>query len=97
MTHVFNVAAEHVHFVGVGGIGMSGIAKILLQDGYEVSGSDLALNRNTEELQALGGAISQGHKAEPSRGRGTDRVTPVARPRTRTRDPSGRSRNTAYR
>ncbi|HUZ76663.1 MAG TPA: Mur ligase domain-containing protein [Chloroflexota bacterium] len=57
----FQVPAEPVHFVGVGGIGMSGIAKILLEDGCAVSGSDLASNRNTEELAQLGARIFQGH------------------------------------
>ncbi|MBV8085159.1 MAG: UDP-N-acetylmuramate--L-alanine ligase [Chloroflexi bacterium] len=78
--HVFQVPAEHVHFVGVGGIGMSGIAKILLQDGYIVSGSDLALNRNTEELAALGGAMYQGHTALQAEGAGLIVVTSAARP-----------------
>ncbi|HLQ31755.1 MAG TPA: UDP-N-acetylmuramate dehydrogenase [Chloroflexota bacterium] len=66
--HVFEVPARHLHFVGVGGIGMSGLAKILLEDGYTVSGSDLSLNRNTDELQALGGHIFQGHRAEQAEG-----------------------------
>jgi UDP-N-acetylmuramate--alanine ligase len=66
--HVYDVAARRVHFVGVGGIGMSGLAKILLEDGYEVSGSDLSLNRNTEELQRLGATIWHGHAAEHAQG-----------------------------
>ncbi|HLG70033.1 MAG TPA: UDP-N-acetylmuramate--L-alanine ligase [Chloroflexota bacterium] len=66
--HVYAVPAERVHFVGIAGIGMSGLAKILLEDGYAVSGSDLSLNRNTEELQRLGGTIHQGHKAENAEG-----------------------------
>jgi len=79
MSHVFAVPVEHVHFVGVGGIGMSGIAKILLQDGYAVSGSDLALNRNTQELQTLGGTIHVGHKADQAEGAGLIVVTSAAR------------------
>lgn len=43
---------------------MSGLAKILLEDGYAVSGSDLNLNRNTDQLQSLGATVYQGHKAE---------------------------------
>jgi UDP-N-acetylmuramate--alanine ligase len=66
--HVYVIPARHVHFVGVGGIGMSGLAKILLEDGYTVSGSDLSLNRNTEELNALGATIFQGHRAEQAQG-----------------------------
>ncbi|MGH2470073.1 MAG: Mur ligase domain-containing protein, partial [Chloroflexota bacterium] len=57
----FQVPGQPVHFVGVGGIGMSAIAKILLEDGCAVSGSDLASNRNTEELARLGARIFRGH------------------------------------
>jgi UDP-N-acetylmuramate--alanine ligase len=65
---VFQLAARRVHFVGVGGIGMSGLAKILIEDGYAVSGSDLSLNRNTEELRRLGATVFQGHRAEQAQG-----------------------------
>jgi UDP-N-acetylmuramate--alanine ligase len=50
-----------VHFVGVGGVGMSGLAKILIQSGFQVSGSDLSESAYTEELQSLGGTIFIGH------------------------------------
>ena len=53
----------HVHFVGIGGIGMSGIAELLLNLGYKVSGSDLKVSDITEHLQILGGTIFQGHQA----------------------------------
>jgi len=66
--HVYAVPAEHVHFVGVGGIGMSGLAKIMIEDGYTVSGSDLSLNRNTEQLRELGASIYEGHRAEQAEG-----------------------------
>jgi UDP-N-acetylmuramate--alanine ligase len=66
--HVYSVPARHVHFVGIGGIGMSGLAKILVEDGYVVSGSDLSLNRNTEQLRQLGAAVYEGHKAEQAAG-----------------------------
>jgi len=66
--HVYAVPARHVHFVGVGGIGMSGLAKILIEDGYAVSGSDLSLNRNTEQLRELGASIYEGHRAEQAEG-----------------------------
>ncbi len=59
----FEGKKKRVHFVGVGGIGMSAIARILLQMGHEVSGSDLETSRLTEALESLGGAISSGHKA----------------------------------
>ncbi|MFL6415415.1 MAG: UDP-N-acetylmuramate--L-alanine ligase [Bryobacteraceae bacterium] len=52
---------QHVHFVGIGGIGMSGIAEVLLTLGYEVSGSDLKLSPITDRLSALGARIYVGH------------------------------------
>ena len=60
---------RHVHFVGIGGIGMSGIAEVLLNLGFEVSGSDLRATAATERLAGLGGRVFQGHDARP-RGRG---------------------------
>lgn len=53
----------HIHFVGIGGIGMSGIAELLLNLGYIVSGSDLKPSEITDRLQTLGGRIFQGHAA----------------------------------
>ena len=55
---------KRIHFVGIGGSGMSGIAEVLLNLGYQVSGSDLAANPATERLASLGARISLGHKAE---------------------------------
>ncbi len=52
---------KHIHFVGIGGIGMSGIAEVLLNLGYKVSGSDLSLTETTERLQQLGATVYQGH------------------------------------
>lgn len=54
----------HIHFVGIGGIGMSGIAELLLNLGYKVSGSDLAATAITRRLADLGGTIYQGHAEE---------------------------------
>ena len=54
----------HIHFVGIGGIGMSGIAELLLSLGYRVSGSDLKLGPITERLVKLGAQIYRGHKKE---------------------------------
>ncbi|MDM8524194.1 UDP-N-acetylmuramate--L-alanine ligase [Desulfococcaceae bacterium HSG8] len=51
----------HIHFVGIGGIGMSGIAELLLNLGYIVSGSDVSLSDITERLRNLGGIIFEGH------------------------------------
>ena len=52
---------NHLHFVGIGGAGMSGIAEVLLNLGYVVSGSDLAQSPVTERLQKLGARIAYGH------------------------------------
>lgn len=52
---------KHLHFVGIGGSGMSGIAEVLLNLGYVVSGSDLAQSPVTERLQKLGARIAYGH------------------------------------
>jgi UDP-N-acetylmuramate--alanine ligase len=54
---------QHVHFVGIGGIGMSGIAEVLLSLGYQVSGSDLRPSAITDRLQKLGARIHTGHEA----------------------------------
>ncbi|HOV98369.1 MAG TPA: UDP-N-acetylmuramate--L-alanine ligase [Bacteroidota bacterium] len=55
---------KKLHFVGIGGIGMSGIAEILLDQGFKISGSDRSLSEVTERLQALGAIIYEGHRAE---------------------------------
>jgi UDP-N-acetylmuramate--alanine ligase len=55
---------QHIHFVGIGGIGMSGIAEVLLNLGYHVSGSDIKESEVTRRLQALGCEISFGHRKE---------------------------------
>jgi len=54
---------QHVHFVGIGGIGMSGIAEVLLTLGYQVSGSDAKLSAITDRLAKLGATIHLGHQA----------------------------------
>jgi UDP-N-acetylmuramate--alanine ligase len=53
----------HIHFVGIGGIGMSGIAELLLNLGYKVSGSDLRRSDITDRLQSFGGVVYEGHAA----------------------------------
>ncbi|MBT4332670.1 MAG: UDP-N-acetylmuramate--L-alanine ligase [Candidatus Cloacimonetes bacterium] len=53
-----------IHFVGIGGIGMSGIAELLINQGFKISGSDLALSDITKHLTQIGAVISQGHNAE---------------------------------
>ncbi|MCS7315796.1 MAG: UDP-N-acetylmuramate--L-alanine ligase [Bryobacteraceae bacterium] len=57
------VPPQHLHFIGIGGIGMSGIAEILLQLGFTISGSDLKLSATTERLARLGARIYEGHDA----------------------------------
>ena len=58
----------HIHFVGIGGIGMSGIAELLLNLGYRVSGSDIKPSDITDRLKTLGGTIFKGHAAENIKG-----------------------------
>jgi len=55
---------QQIHFVGIGGIGMSGIAEVLLNLGYKVSGSDLKSSSVTQRLAGLGAAVFEGHRAE---------------------------------
>src|SRR5512135_2396240 len=54
---------QHVHFAGIGGIGMSGIAEVLLNLGYQISGSDLKVSPATERLAGMGAKIYEGHRA----------------------------------
>ncbi|MEJ7609004.1 MAG: Mur ligase domain-containing protein, partial [Bryobacteraceae bacterium] len=54
---------QQLHFAGIGGIGMSGIAEILLNLGYQITGSDLKLTPITERLSAMGATIHEGHAA----------------------------------
>ncbi|MGA2550800.1 MAG: UDP-N-acetylmuramate--L-alanine ligase [Burkholderiaceae bacterium] len=55
---------KHIHFVGIGGSGMSGIAEVLLNLGFTVSGSDVSSNAATQRLAMLGARVVQGHAAE---------------------------------
>jgi len=55
---------KNVHFVGIGGSGMSGIAEVLVNLGFSVSGSDLASNATTKRLAGFGAAVYQGHQEE---------------------------------
>src|SRR5512142_2127872 len=61
---LFRSRPAKIHFVGIGGIGMSGIAEVLLNLDYAVSGSDLKESDTTRRLATLGGRICQGHAAE---------------------------------
>ncbi|MES2012630.1 MAG: UDP-N-acetylmuramate--L-alanine ligase [Pseudomonadota bacterium] len=55
---------KNIHFVGIGGSGMSGIAEVLINLDFTVSGSDLAVNATTQRLSAFGATVYQGHAAE---------------------------------
>jgi UDP-N-acetylmuramate--alanine ligase len=70
----------HIHFVGIGGIGMSGIAELLLNLGYTVSGSDLKSSDITERLRSLGGIVHEGHAAERIQGADVVVVSSAVRP-----------------
>ena len=55
---------RHIHFIGIGGVGMAGIAEVCRNLGYEVSGSDLKPSANTRHLESLGVRVHIGHRAE---------------------------------
>ena len=57
-------SVKRIHFIGIGGIGMSGIAEILINQGFEVSGSDMNQSENTDYLKSLGAKIFIGHEAK---------------------------------
>jgi UDP-N-acetylmuramate--alanine ligase len=54
---------QHLHFTGIGGIGMSGIAEVLLNLGYQISGSDVKLSAITDRLAGMGAIVFEGHQA----------------------------------
>ena len=60
---MFRKADTKVHFVGIGGMGMCGIAEVLINLGYQVTGSDIAQNEITKHLVSIGGVIYEGHAA----------------------------------
>jgi len=64
MDLMFKGRVQQIHFVGIGGIGMCGIAEVLLNLGFEVSGSDLQESETTQRLASLGGRICKGHQRE---------------------------------
>jgi len=55
---------KHIHFVGIGGAGMSGIAEVLVNQGFAVSGSDLGTSATTRRLSSMGAKVMKGHDAE---------------------------------
>jgi UDP-N-acetylmuramate--alanine ligase len=68
LPHMFRGRIRSIHFVGIGGIGMSGIAEVLLSHGFAVSGSDQADGETTRRLAGLGANIRIGHQAEHVQG-----------------------------
>jgi UDP-N-acetylmuramate--alanine ligase len=60
--------ARHIHFIGIGGIGMSGIAEVLLNLGFKVSGSDIETGPITKNLETLGAEVFAGHRAQNIKG-----------------------------
>ena len=69
-----------VHFVGIGGIGMSGIAEVMLNLGYKVQGSDIKANPNVERLREKGAKIAIGHAGENVEGAGAIVVSSAIKP-----------------
>ena len=57
-------AVEHIYFIGIGGAGMGGIAEVMLNLGYKVSGSDISVSSMTERLEKMGAEVFVGHNAE---------------------------------
>jgi UDP-N-acetylmuramate--alanine ligase len=68
LSAALNARIKRIHFIGIGGIGMSGIAEILCRLGYGVSGSDAQANYNTKRLEALGADVAVGHDAAHVKG-----------------------------
>jgi len=71
---------QHLHFTGIGGIGMSGIAEVLLNLCYTISGSDLRLSAVTERLAGMGAVIREGHSAENIAGAKAIVISSAVRP-----------------
>ena len=101
---MFRGRVRHVHFVGIGGIGMSGLAEILRTLEFDVTGSDLKPNENTRRLEGLGVRVFLGHAAENVAGADVvvyssaiDDRQPGDRPRPRAGDPHHPARRDARR
>lgn len=75
-----NVKIKNIHFIGIGGIGMSGIAEVLLNLGYRISGSDAKQTDVTRRLQSLGCDIHYGHRRENVKGAEVVVVSSAIRP-----------------
>ena len=96
---MFRGRVRHVHFVGIGGIGMSGLAEILRTLEFDVTGSDLKPNENTRRLEGLGVRVYIGHARGERRPAPTSSstrapstaTTPRSRAPARSRSPSSRA------
>jgi len=64
MRNLGSARFRHIHFIGIGGAGMSGIAEVLLSQGFSISGSDMKASPVTEHLESLGIVVRIGHRAE---------------------------------
>jgi UDP-N-acetylmuramate--alanine ligase len=73
-------AFPRVHFIGIGGVGMSGIAEVLVNQGYQVSGSDLGDNATTRRLAGMGAVVHRGHDAAHVTGADVVVVSSAIRP-----------------
>jgi len=80
LIHGMQKKIRHIHFVGIGGIGMSGIAEVLLNLRYIVSGSDLSESDITQRLRTLGAKIFQGHREEQIEGADVLVISTAVRP-----------------
>jgi len=95
---MFRGRVRHVHFVGIGGIGMSGLAEILRTLEFDVSGSDLKPNDITRRLERLGAVVHTGHRADNVQGADVVVFSSAIAPtnpeiaRVRSRSPSSRGR-----
>src|SRR5438309_3305535 len=69
---------RHVHFVGIGGIGMSALARLLVAQGYEVSGSDRVMGEQCKALRRMGVTVRVGHRARNAAGADLIVVTSAA-------------------
>ena len=76
----FPVEIGPIHFIGIGGIGMSGIAEVMLNLGYTVQGSDIKENPNVARLREKGAEIHIGHAAENVQGAGALVVSTAIKP-----------------
>ena len=68
MINIRDYQGKHVHMIGIGGSSMSGLAEMLLKEGYTVSGSDNANSHAVERLRKMGIQVAVGHAAENVRG-----------------------------